>query len=140
MGAFSSKTIRTTCNINIAGIPYTKEKCLVLWRKVYIPAMDPMLPPISATIKRVASGIRKAPLIALRLSIPIMRNPTKFTMIKYAAIIIQTFINYLFPSASCIFIARTLQERPNRLMKPSASWWSYKSPVVKDAIDSLYKE
>ena len=25
-------------------------------------------------------------------------------------------------------------------MKPSASWWSYKSPVVKEAMLSLYKE
>ena len=33
--------------------------------------------------------------------------------------------------------ARTLSERPKRLMKPSASWWSYKSPVVNEAIDSL---
>ena len=37
-------------------------------------------------------------------------------------------------------MARTLLERPNKLMKPFASWWSYKSPVVKDAILSLYKE
>jgi hypothetical protein len=47
---------------------------------------------------------------------------------------------YLFFSTSCIFIARTLHESPYRLMKPSASWWSYKSPVVKEAIDSLYSE
>ena len=38
---------------------------------------------------------------------------------------------------SCIFIARTLQERPKRLIKPSASWWSYKSPVLNDAMLSL---
>ena len=30
--------------------------------------------------------------------------------------------HYLFLFASCIFMARTLVERPKRLMKPSASW------------------
>ena len=44
---------------------------------------------------------------------------------------------YLFSFTSCIFIARTLEESPNRLIKPSASWWSYKSPVVKEAMLSL---
>lgn len=36
------------------------------------------------------------------------------------------YINYLlfFLLNSCSFIARTFNERPNRLMKPSASWWS----------------
>ena len=49
---------------------------------------------------------------------------------------LQAFFSYyLFQ-----FIALTLSERPKRLMKPSASWWSYKSPVVNEAIDSLYNE
>ena len=39
--------------------------------------------------------------------------------------------------ASCHFIARTFSGSPNNVMKPSASWWSYKSPVVKLARDSL---
>ena len=38
--------------------------------------------------------------------------------------------SYLF-SASASFIALTLSGKPNNVMKPSASWWSYKSPVVK---------
>ena len=38
-----------------------------------------------------------------------------------------------------IIIARTFMDRPNRLMKPSASLWSYSSPVAKEAIDSLYR-
>ena len=42
----------------------------------------------------------------------------------------------LFESSS-IFIARTLSGSPNRVMNPSASWWSYISPVVKLASDSL---
>ena len=28
---------------------------------------------------------------------------------------------------------------PRVVMKPLASWWSYRSPVVKDARDSLYR-
>ena len=44
---------------------------------------------------------------------------------------------YLFFSISAIFIARTFNGRPNKVMNPSASWWSYKSPVVKLAKDSL---
>ena len=38
-----------------------------------------------------------------------------------------------------IIIARTFMDRPNRLMKPSASLWLYSSPVVKEARDSLYR-
>ena len=45
----------------------------------------------------------------------------------------------LFFAASAIFIARTFRGRPNRVMKPEASWWSYRSPVVKEARDSLYR-
>lgn len=46
-------------------------------------------------------------------------------------------IQVYFDSASCIFRARTFKGRPKRVMKPSASWWSYRSPVVKEARDSL---
>ena len=38
-----------------------------------------------------------------------------------------------------IIIARTFMDRPNRLMKPSASLWLYRSPVAKEAMDSLYR-
>ncbi len=31
----------------------------------------------------------------------------------------------------CNFIARTFSGSPNNVMNPSASWWSYRSPVVK---------
>ena len=41
---------------------------------------------------------------------------------------------------SAIFMARTFSGSPKRVMKPSASWWSYRSPVVKEARDSLYRE
>ena len=46
---------------------------------------------------------------------------------------------YLSSSKDAIFIARTFNERPNKLMNPSASWWLYNSPVVKEAMLSLYK-
>ena len=48
------------------------------------------------------------------------------------------FFDYLLSFASASFIALTLSGKPNNVMKPSASWWSYKSPVVKLANDSLY--
>ena len=34
-------------------------------------------------------------------------------------------------------IARTFNGSPNNVMNPSASWWSYWSPVVKEASVSL---
>ena len=40
-------------------------------------------------------------------------------------------------SNSAIFIARTFKGSPNKVINPSASWWSYQSPVVKLAKDSL---
>lgn len=50
-----------------------------------------------------------------------------------------TFYACLLFSTSCIFNARTFNGRPNKVINPLASWWSYKSPVVKDAKDSLYR-
>ena len=46
-------------------------------------------------------------------------------------------LHYFLPFTLCIFIARTLLESPNSVMNPPASWWSYSSPVVKLASDSL---
>ena len=45
--------------------------------------MEPMLPPIIATIKRVASGIRKALFFALCLSMPMRANPIRLIAAKY---------------------------------------------------------
>ena len=81
-GALRSATISAIWTSKIKGIPYTKERCLVLWRKVYIPKMEPMLPPITAMIKRVASGIRKALFFAFYLSMPIRANPIRLTAAK----------------------------------------------------------
>lgn len=98
-----------------------KYQCFVLCLKINIPSIEPMLPPSIATEKRVASGIRKAFLRALRLSVPIKANPEMFMTTKNIIIKDKEFINYFLDSTSCIFIARTLLARPNRLMKPSAS-------------------
>ena len=69
IGDICSTIIPIICKIKIRGIPYTKYQCLVLWRKVYMPKIQPMLPPIIAMVKRVASGIRKALFLALSLSL-----------------------------------------------------------------------
>ncbi len=84
--------------------------------------MQPGLPPSIAIAKRVASGMRKALRTERLLSIPMNANPKMLMIIKYSVIIKMDFIRYLLFSTSCIFIARTLQDRPKRLMKPSASW------------------
>ena len=57
--------------------------------------------------------------------------------VEAGAGVLYLYGNYLFFSISAIFIARTFNGRPNKVMNPSASWWSYKSPVVKLAKDSL---
>lgn len=106
----------------MSGKPSIKYQCLVLWRKISIPSIEPRLPPMIAIENRVASGIRKAFLRAFRLSIPIKANPIILVKIKYPIIRTKELMNYLFDSTSCIFIARTLLERPKRLIKPSASW------------------
>ena len=135
---------RTICINKITGIPIVKVLCLVLWRKRYMATIEPMLPPIIATRKRVPSGIRKALLFALNLSIPINENAIKLVIPKYIRITEVTdksviLKNYKSSSPlSIFFMARTFVDKPKRLMKPSASWWSYKSPVVNDAMLSSY--
>ena len=44
--------------------------------------------------------------------------------VEAGAGVLYLYGNYLFFSISAIFIARTFNERPKRLMNPSASWWS----------------
>ena len=46
---------------------------------------------------------------------------------------------FLFFSTSMSFMARTFNGRPNSVINPLASLWSYISPVVKEARDSLYR-
>lgn len=60
-----------------------------------MPAIEPILPPIVATRKRVDSGIRKPLFLAFSLSIPISRNPIKLTVPIYNRITIVTDIKYI---------------------------------------------
>lgn len=143
-------------------MPYRKERCSVLCRKRCIPNMEPTLPPIMASTKRVDSGMRHARFLARALSTPIAVKLIKLIAARYTIIKVIAFIKHTIDSQekqmplsallvfllrllhynsfspfSCIFIARTLHDKPNRLIKPSASWWSYRSPVVKEAMLSL---
>ena len=79
MGDKANAKMIMACIRTIRGSPNLKYQCLVLCLNVNIPIVAPMLPPIIANAKRVASGIRKAFLRALRLSIPIKANPIIFT-------------------------------------------------------------
>ena len=124
--------------IMIAGIPIVKYGFKVLCLNQYIPRRHPGPPPSSAKEKSVASGILHLALCERFLSIKNAKSPPTFTSNKYIRIILITGFTYLLTSA--IFIARTFVERPKRLMKPDASWWSYKSPVVNEAMLALYNE
>lgn len=99
MGDLKSTMIAITCKSRMADMPYTKYQCLVLWRKTCMPRMEPRLPPIIAIIKRVDSGILQSLLMALRLSMPIIANPKRFTTAKYPAMMLITTIMFLF---SCV--------------------------------------
>ena len=58
-----------------------------------------------------------------------------------AVTIIKSEFYLLFSFSSYFsFIARTLRGRPQSVMNPAASWWSYMSPVVNEARLSLYSE
>lgn len=61
---------KNNCAMKIAGIPYLKYQCLVLWRKRRIPMVQPSAPPARAVKNREASEMRQAPRTALFLSIP----------------------------------------------------------------------
>lgn len=70
----------------------------------------------------------------------IIVQTTKKNTLPILGRVLNLNLIYLFLFASAIFIARTFKGNPKRLMNPSASWWSYNSPVVKLAKDSLYNE
>lgn len=74
------RIIKRTCTKIITGMPILNFRCFVLCLNVYMPMNIPILPPIKENAKRVASGMRKAFLRALRLSFPIKANPIMFTV------------------------------------------------------------
>ena len=71
------------CRTRIRGIPTVKYQCLVLWRKTYMPAQVPILPPTMAAKNRVFSEIRHFLCFAFHLSSPIRKNPARFTKARY---------------------------------------------------------
>ena len=87
--------------IKISGMPIIKTVCLVLWRNVCIPAIEPADPPMAAMRKRVFSGIRHLWCLALYLSMPILAKPARFMIIRY---ITKYFIVYA-PFVTCMIQA-----------------------------------
>ena len=79
--------------IRMAGIPYRKYQCFVLCLKRCIPAMEPMLPPIRASTKRVDSGMRHERFRAFDLSTPIAAKLIKLTTARYTSINVIAFIS-----------------------------------------------
>jgi hypothetical protein len=68
--------ISAICISRMAGMPYLNFLCIVLWCQTFIPIHAPMLPPTTAIINSVVSGIRHFAFLALYLSIPYMMNVT----------------------------------------------------------------
>ncbi len=58
----------TLAAARLQGAPNLKLKCLVLCRKISIPAKIPKLPPVSAIANSMFSGIRRPPRMAWNLS------------------------------------------------------------------------
>ena len=68
--------ISAICISRMAGMPYLNFLCIVLWCQTFIPIHAPMLPPTTAIINSVVSGILHFAFLALYLSIPYMMNVT----------------------------------------------------------------
>ena len=66
-------------------------------------------------------------------------NSKIYTYNHYCRIYLKYTTYLVSPFCFCI-IALTFNGRPNNVIKPSASWWSYKSPVVNEARLSEYNE
>lgn len=65
--------------MNMAGTPSLNFQCFVLCRQTNIPLHAPMLPPIAASISKVASGILHNPFLAFSLSMPYTMNVQALT-------------------------------------------------------------
>ena len=68
--------ISAICISRMAGMPYLNFLCIVLWCQTRIPVHAPMLPPITASDKSVASEMRHLAFLALYLSMPYTMNAT----------------------------------------------------------------
>ena len=69
-------TAKMTCMAKITGRPSANFGCLVLWRNRRMAVIVPRLPPRSAAVIRVDSGIRHCFFWAFRLSASISANPS----------------------------------------------------------------
>ena len=58
-----------------------------------MPMIEPTLPPMMASTKSVASGMRQARFLALSLSMPMTVKLMKLTIAKYMIISVITFIS-----------------------------------------------
>ena len=98
------------CINKMAGMPYRKERCSVLCRKRCIPKMEPTLPPIMASTKRVDSGMRHERFLARDLSTPIAVKLIKLITARYTIIKVIAFIKHTIDSrARAIALIRLLR-------------------------------
>ena len=66
------------CIIRIKGMPNWNFLCMVLWCHTLMPSQAPMLPPMTAKPKSVASEMRHLERLAFHLSMPYMKKVTTF--------------------------------------------------------------
>ena len=66
--------ISAICISRMAGMPYLNFLCIVLWWQTRNPVHAPMLPPMTASDKSVASEMRHLAFLALYLSMPYTRT------------------------------------------------------------------
>lgn len=90
----------TIWHINMTGNPIKNCGFFVLWWKVYIPTMPPMVPPNSANINNVISLILHLPYCAFLLSIHMAKNARRLIPTKYKRIfcMVHTRFNKLVSS------------------------------------------
>ena len=79
------------CAKMMTGTPYLNFLCIVLWCQTFMPNHAPMLPPITAIINNVDSGMRHLERFAFHLSIPYVKNVITLMSSRY---IRKTFIIY----------------------------------------------
>lgn len=97
-----SKIMKPIWTARISGRPKRNFAMRILWWKRNIPTIDPMLPPMMATVKSTASGIRKRRSMARILSEAIVAIPIKLMKIKYKIRMILASIQILHISCQSV--------------------------------------
>jgi len=90
------------CNARITGIPIRNLLCKVLCLQIFIPVNAPMLPPSTAIVSNVDSGIRHLSRFALYLSMPKAMNAAMLMARRYRMMV------EMFVSIRVKFLLRTL--------------------------------